>query len=95
MPFVVVDPELVSDQASDPRTTPQRRREAVRLGTFQQQRYQSLPLCGVQQRLAPGTTGSARRSRTLLQVLPPLRTDRLPRYLQPPSRFRLIQALLE
>ena len=47
MAFVVGDAELVSDQASDSRTSPQRCGEAVRLGAFQQQRRQAFPLCGV------------------------------------------------
>ena len=95
MPFVVVDPELVPDQASHPRASPQRRREAVRFGAFEQQRRQAFPLRGVQQRLASGAPGAPQRSSTLLQILPPPRTDRLPRNLQPSSRFRLIQPLVE
>ena len=91
MPFVVVDPELVPDQASHPRASPQRRGEAVRFGAFEQQRRQAFPLRGVQQRLASGASGAPQRSSTLLQILPPPDTDRLPRHLQPPSRFRLIQ----
>ena len=47
MAFVVADAKLVSDQASHPRATPQRRRETVRLGTIEQQRRQAFPLRGV------------------------------------------------
>ena len=64
-------------------------------GAFEQQRRQAFPLRGVQQRLAPGTSGAPQRGRALLLVLPPPRTDGLPRHLEPPRRFRLIQALVE
>ena len=93
--FVVVDPELVLDQASHPQASPQQHQEAVRFGTFSQQRRQALSLHGVQQRLAPGSSDAPQRSRTLLQVLPPPRTSGLPRKLEAPSRFRLIQPLVE
>ena len=75
MTFMVVNFELVPDQASHPRASPQRRRKAVRLGTFQQQRYQPFPLRGCQQRLAPGASGAAQRGRALLLVLPPPLTE--------------------
>ena len=42
--FVVVDAELVSDQTSHPRAGPQRRRETVGLGAFEQQRRQAFEL---------------------------------------------------
>ena len=54
MALVIAHAELVSDQTSDPRTAPQRRREAVRLGAFQQQRLEAFELRGVQQRLTAG-----------------------------------------
>ena len=95
MALVVVDPELVPDQPSHPLTTPQRRRETVCFGTLKQQRYQSFPLRGVQQRLAPGAPGAPQASGALLQVVPPPHTDGLPRYLQPPRCFRLIQAFVK
>ena len=95
VPFVVVNPEFVSDQASHPRTSSQRRREVVCFRALQQQRHQPFPLRGVQERLAPGASGAAQRSRTLFEVLPPPHTDGLPRNLQPPGRFRLIQPLVE
>ena len=47
MALVVRYAELVSDQASDPQTSPQRCGEAVRLGAFQQQRRQAFPLRGI------------------------------------------------
>ena len=47
MALVIAHAELVSDQTSDPRTAPQRRREAVRLGAFQQQRLEAFELRGV------------------------------------------------
>ena len=47
MALVIAHAELVSDQTSDPRTAPQWRREAVRLGAFQQQRLEASALiCG-------------------------------------------------
>ena len=67
--FVVVDPELVSDQPSHPRTAPQGRGEAVGLRAFQQQRRQAFALCGIEERLASGAPGLAESGRTLLAVL--------------------------
>ena len=51
MALVIAHAELVSDQTSDPRTAPQRRREALRLGAFQQQRLEAFELRGVCRRL--------------------------------------------
>ena len=47
MALVIAHAELVSDQTSHPRTGPQRRREAVRLGAFEQQDLQAFELRGV------------------------------------------------
>lgn len=93
--FVVVDPELVLDQPSHPRASLQRPREAMCFGTLQQQRHQAFPLHGVQQRLASGAHREPQCGRSLLQVLPSPHTDGLPRNLQPPGRFRLMQPLVE
>ena len=57
MAFVVVDAELVGDQASHLRAAPQRRREVVGLGAGEQQLLQMLELLASQSRLAAGTTG--------------------------------------
>ena len=64
MAIVIAHAELVSDQTSHPRTSPQWRREAVRLGPFEQQRLEAFELRGVQQRLATGTPGLAESGRT-------------------------------
>ncbi len=45
--FVVAHAELVGDQTSDARAAPQRRREAVGFGTFEQQRRQTFELRGI------------------------------------------------
>ena len=55
--FVVAHPETVADQPRHPRTAPQRCREAVRFGSFEQQPFQLGELRGAQQRLAAGATG--------------------------------------
>ena len=95
MAFVVAHAELVGDQTSDARAAPQRRREAVRLGAFEQQRDQALAPRGVEQRFASGAAGLQQPGRTVLAVLPPPLTDALPRDLEPPRRLRLITSLVE
>ena len=62
MAIVIAHAELVSDQTSHPRTSPQWRREAVRLGPFEQQRLEAFELRGVQQRLTLCCAAFTRRA---------------------------------
>ncbi len=95
MALVIAHAELVSDQTSDPRTAPQRRREAVRLGAFQQQRLEAFELRGVQQRLTAGAAGLAQPGFAVTPVSSQPLADALPRDLQSPRCLGLTTALLD
>ena len=95
MALVIAHAELVSDQTSDPRTAPQRRREAVRLGAFQQQRLEAFELRGVQQRLTAGAAGLAQPGFAVTPVSSQPLADTLPRDLQSPRCLGLTTALLD
>ncbi len=95
MALVIAHAELVSDQTSDPRTAPQRRREALRLGAFQQQRLEAFELRGVQQRLTAGAAGLAQPGFAVTPVSSQPLADALPRDLQSPRCLGLTTALLD
>ena len=95
MALVIAHAELVGDQTSHPRTAPQRRREAVRLGAFEQQRFEAFELRGVQQRLAAGAAGGAEPGLALLAVASSPLTDGLAGDFQPPGGFGLIESFIE
>ncbi len=95
MALVIAHAELVSDQTSDPRTAPQRRREAVRLGAFQQQRLEAFELRGVQQRLTAGAAGLTQPGFAVTPVSSQPLADALPRDLQSPRCLGLTTALLD
>ena len=95
MAFVIAHAELVLDQTNHARTGPQRRREAVRLGAFEQQRFEAFELRGVQQRLAAGAAGGAEPGLALLAVASSPLTDGLAGDFQPPGGFGLIESFIE
>jgi hypothetical protein len=57
MSLVITHAELLLDQMSHARASPQRSLIAQLLGTFQKQSLQALPVACAQTRLAPGASG--------------------------------------
>ena len=95
MALVIAHAELVGDQTSHPRTAPQRRREAVRFGAFEQHRLQAFQLHGVQPRLTAGAAGLAQPGFAVTPVSSQPLADALPRDLQSPRCLGLTTALLD
>ena len=93
--FVIAHAELVGDQTSDPRTSPQRRRKVMRLGALEQHLLQAFELCGVQQRLAAGAPSLAESGRTPLPMLANPTAHALLRRLHAPCCLGLTQTFFD